>query len=361
MSFHPTSFIGLDLGCVTCEARKVDMELSFEVYRSKAMCCMSGSEIIAEIEGLERPTVVPLFSADMPFDKAVALKAGGQSQLQLKDASGAFQADEFRMASGELETALKPCKRPLKDAGDSRVGVLAIVKNSAQKNVALLKDGAKHLGPLEDGLQHGYGATIYPSGHFYEGQFHYGKRHGSGTYRDFVSTNGNSSSGNSSGSTYHGEWQEDKKHGRGIALWDDGTRYDGQYEQDHMQGTGSLRLPSGAVYEGDFSHDDFHGKGTITYADGGKYEGEWKCGRPYGHGRHTAPDNSTYDGAFREGRWHGFGTLTKADKRRYCGQWADGKEHGSGYVVQPDGTCRAGEWHDGQVVKWTGLRRFVQL
>ena len=53
---------------------------------------------------------------------------------------------------------------------------------------------------------------------------------------------------------YDGEWQDDKRHGKGFYTWADGLKYDGVW-QDEMQ----------------------HGKGVFTYANGDKYDGTWKA------------------------------------------------------------------------------------
>ena len=71
----------------------------------------------------------------------------------------------------------------------------------------------------------------------------------------FIETNGNE---------YVGEWQHNRKHGRGT------------YTET-----------SGRKYVGDWRVNMMHGKGTYTLANGSKYVGEWKDGKQNGQGTFT--------------------------------------------------------------------------
>ncbi|MFM7858723.1 MAG: hypothetical protein ACKO96_44080 [Flammeovirgaceae bacterium] len=46
-------------------------------------------------------------------------------------------------------------------------------------------------------------------------------------------------------SNYVGGWECDKKHGKGIFTWEDGTKFSGEWEEDESQG-GILIEPDGS-------------------------------------------------------------------------------------------------------------------
>ena len=60
--------------------------------------------------------------------------------------------------------------------------------------------------------------------------------------------------------------------------------YDGEWEMNRKDGKGKLTFHNGDVYEGEFSNDKMHGKGTYEYAAGDilKSIGEWKEGKKCG-------------------------------------------------------------------------------
>ena len=57
-------------------------------------------------------------------------------------------------------------------------------------------------------------------------------------------------------STYSGEWQDSKKHGKGLLRW-----------------------RNGALFEGGWRSGKEHGEGIKVYDDGSKIEGVWKMGK----------------------------------------------------------------------------------
>ena len=44
----------------------------------------------------------------------------------------------------------------------------------------------------------------------------------------------------------------DKKHGRGVEIYTDGTEYNGDFKYDEKHGHGILKFADGSWYEGDF-------------------------------------------------------------------------------------------------------------
>ena len=57
----------------------------------------------------------------------------------------------------------------------------------------------------------------------------------------------------SDGSRYEGEWQDGKRHGRGIYKWAAGHRYDGAWSDDRPHGLGTAYFADGDVHQGQWS------------------------------------------------------------------------------------------------------------
>lgn len=125
----------------------------------------------------------------------------------------------------------------------------------------------------EQGLPHGWGKMIYPSGEIYEGSWIDGQKHGIGKYQ-FV--NGDEYSGDfvfgklegqgkyveATGALYDGEWKEDMMHGKGIYIYSDGNCYIGEFKHHLKDGKGvAVIRDTGDVYQGEWKDDVRHGKG----------------------------------------------------------------------------------------------------
>ena len=100
---------------------------------------------------------------------------------------------------------------------------------------------------------------------------------------------------------YYGEWdiKNNKRHGRGIQVWPDGSKYLGYWKNNQAFGKGKLIHPDGDIYEGDWEGGKPQGYGSYTHADGSKYIGEWKNDRQEGNGEETWPDGSVYKGQYK--------------------------------------------------------------
>lgn len=228
------------------------------------------------------------------------------------------------------------------------------------------------------------GLYTYMEGHTYRGTFPNtatDQLDHKGTYVD------------ADGSTYTGDFRKDKKHGKGVLLFENGNRFSGQFENDipvygimekcisstrkvkytgdvnkkfESHGNGSMvEYVNGEVastYEGEFDRDKKHGKGTATirinpemlgeYREEGKYdkgslkEGEVifkhatdptlnfkKQGRFGKNGNirkgiYTHPNGDEYHGHFDvNGQASGKGTLFK-ENATYNGKWKNDKKNG---------------------------------
>lgn len=89
-------------------------------------------------------------------------------------------------------------------------------------------------------------------------------------------------------SYYEGEFQNDKKHGRGKTVNVNGGVYDGEYSDGKRNGKGTLTLATGEVFSGTFENDRrADGHGTCVYTDGTRYEGSFVNVARHGKGTMT--------------------------------------------------------------------------
>jgi len=80
---------------------------------------------------------------------------------------------------------------------------------------------------------------------------------------------------------YAGEFNEGRKHGRGVKTWPWGDRYQGEFAEDAKHGTGLYTWGersafAGDRYEGRFANDKRNGYGVYFWASGDSYAGPWK-------------------------------------------------------------------------------------
>ncbi|VDM72671.1 unnamed protein product [Strongylus vulgaris] len=87
-----------------------------------------------------------------------------------------------------------------------------------------------------------------------------------------------------SGNTYHGQWQNGKRHGLGVEQRGRWT-YKGEWTQG-QKGRYGVRnsATSQARYQGTWSGGYHDGYGTEIYVDGGNYQGQWLRGLRHGYG-----------------------------------------------------------------------------
>jgi hypothetical protein len=66
------------------------------------------------------------------------------------------------------------------------------------------------------------------------------------------------------GSTYQGDWAQDKRHGNGIFKTAEGHKYEGAYVNDVKHGAGKLTYKNGEVVEGTWENDRLNGLADVT-------------------------------------------------------------------------------------------------
>eukprot|EP00794_Sanderia_malayensis_P013877 gene13877-15325_t len=117
------------------------------------------------------------------------------------------------------------------------------------------------------------------------------------------------------GDQYTGEWDNNKKNGKGTQIWKKtGAIYDGDWKDNLRNGFGTYSLPNSTdshrkVYSGGWKHDKRHGYGTNFFKEDEYYEGEWYAGNRSGWGRMYYSDGSVYEGEWFDDTRNGSGML----------------------------------------------------
>uniref|UniRef100_A0A7S4PNC4 PH domain-containing protein n=1 Tax=Guillardia theta TaxID=55529 RepID=A0A7S4PNC4_GUITH len=194
-----------------------------------------------------------------------------------------------------------------------------------------------HKGPTSRNQLHGINISyMYDNGDHYVGDFHFGKKHGTGRYT------------RKDGSVYEGEYQNDQKHGNGKLIYKSGDTFVGTWKEGVQCGFGVLKCADGRVYEGEWKDGKQHGKGTFKSADGGGvYQGEWMNGVKHGRGKSSSSDGHVYDGEWRNNKKEGRGKHVRPDGSSYDGEWKNDKKHGKGTYKYTNGDYYEGETKNG--------------
>lgn len=99
---------------------------------------------------------------------------------------------------------------------------------------------------------------------------------------------------------YEGECVDGKPQGRGKLIGP-GLTYEGEFHEGKRHGSGVQTLFSGTRYEGEFRDDARSGRGTYTNSQGERYEGQWLDDQPHGQGKLTRPDGTVLEGIWTRG------------------------------------------------------------
>ncbi len=118
-------------------------------------------------------------------------------------------------------------------------------------------------------------------------------------------------------------------------------------------GIGTYKWSDGSSYTGDWHENKISGIGIYYWLDGRKYEGEWSENNMEGIGMYLWSDGRSYEGLYKNDKKHGFGIYKWADYRCYEGNWHKGKQHGLGsYYVPKEDKLKYGLWEDGKRIEW---------
>ena len=74
---------------------------------------------------------------------------------------------------------------------------------------------------------------------------------------------------------YEGTWYMDKKHGRGVAHFPDGSSYEGDFKDDKFEGVGKFIWKNGHVYIGSWKEGKMNGIGEFKHRDGHILQGQY--------------------------------------------------------------------------------------
>lgn len=181
------------------------------------------------------------------------------------------------------------------------------------------KSGAFYTGEFVDGVRHGYGFYTYSNGNTYLGEWVNSNREGYGiyTYND------------SKLKSYAGEWKSNSRNGIGILYYKDekiAVRFGVWEENSYLYKYKKLGCVEGNCFEG---------KGLYVWNDGSRYEGEFKNGKREGEGVYYYPKGAKYVGTQANGKRNGYGTYYYTNGKKYIGKWKDDmREEGTFYTKE---------------------------
>ncbi|NWU78963.1 R10B2 protein, partial [Onychorhynchus coronatus] len=219
-------------------------------------------------------------------------------------------------------------------------------------------DGVKYEGTFAENVQMFNGRYTWNDGSVYEGSIKDGIRHGFGFFRSGTRP-----------ISYLGEWDNGKRHGKGIIYFDEehASWYSGEWVNNVREGWGIRRYKSGNIYEGQWEKNVRHGHGKMMWlAANQEYIGQWVNGIQHGYGTHVwffrrvpvsqYPLRNEYVGDFVRGERHGRGKFIYAGGALYEGQWVRNKKHGKGKFIFKNGHAYEGEFVDDRLVKGPHLQ-----
>ena len=140
----------------------------------------------------------------------------------------------------------------------------------------LLPNDSQYEGNFKNNEFDGYGVFKSKSYNYY-GNYIEGKKKGKGKYEDLIK-----------GSTYNGEFSDDKKNGYGEEKYSDGSIYKGEFKDGLKDGRGILIFKSkdseNCIYEGEFKKDQICGKGRYKWNNKKVFFGDWENNEISGYG-----------------------------------------------------------------------------
>ncbi|KRX11022.1 hypothetical protein PPERSA_01221 [Pseudocohnilembus persalinus] len=148
---------------------------------------------------------------------------------------------------------------------------------------------------------------------------------------------------------YIGEKYNNKRHGRGHALYEDGSKYDGYWQDGQKHGQGICIYNNGDIYQGEWQFDKREGQGTYNYINGDTYEGQWKNDLKDGNGTYTFRSGAKYDGDWVKGQLHNKGVYYYSDGKMYDGEWRNNQKEGRGVKIYYNGEQYRQNWNEGQL------------
>ena len=183
--------------------------------------------------------------------------------------------------------------------------------------------------------RHGRGIVLYPDGSMYEGQWVNGKEHGHGQLMT-----------SDRKVLYSGDWTEGLMHGHGSYNFFSGDRYVGDWREGNRHGKGEFVTREGCKYVGDWRENRRSGRGVFTWLDGSVYDGDWDEDSRHGKGQLTLANGFTYEGLWSRNFFDGRGTTVFPDGQKYEGTYRTGLREGRGSITFPEGAVYEGRFRD---------------
>ena len=132
---------------------------------------------------------------------------------------------------------------------------------------------------------------------------------------------------------------------RGKVVWTDGSSYEGEFVDDKYHGNGLWTYDNGVTLKGEFVNGKYKdGEATLYWPNGNvQYVGGFVNGLRHGYGEDhlQGAERRIYRGQYRDGKKHGYGELSYPDRDgfvRFKGEYVDDYRHGYGVYTFDDGT-----------------------
>ena len=150
---------------------------------------------------------------------------------------------------------------------------------------------------------------------------------------------------------YKGDFFNGLRHGKGKD-YRNGLKYEGDFNMDKKCGKGKILFESGDTYEGEFSNNKFNGYGHYIWAKNKhEYKGNYLDGKFHGEGCYTWGENEYYNGEYVNGIKEGEGELSFKDGKKFFVNFTNGKPDGIGMFQDQDGNRCEVEFINGKINK----------
>ena len=207
-------------------------------------------------------------------------------------------------------------------------------------------DGDIYTGEYVNGVRHGKGKFVFASGNYYDGEWANGKYHGHGLFRW---SDGDEFDGEWQNGRRHGKGKWTYADGRYYTgVWENGESISSSsivYPSTSNATTATKTAPKATTtkgriqyehsyYEGDLVDGIQHGKGVYVWDNGTRYEGDFFEGNITGRGICYYTNGNRFEGCWKNGIRNGEGTFYEYDagikqfRYKHVGVWSNGKREG---------------------------------
>ena len=144
-----------------------------------------------------------------------------------------------------------------------------------------------------------------------------------------------------------GDWRDNQRHGKGVALFGSGLRYQGAWKNDKADGEGACVYPGGDKYSGEWKND--HRRVAASKAPMRPLLTRW-LPRRWGWGRYDMVSGDSFEGQWRDDVIHGKVPCRSCLSRCSFNAHAAGSPapHMQGRYTYADGALYEGEYVEGQ-------------